>query len=96
MQTQSSANNLTRSVVLMMPNNDPEQEEIRNVFERVHQQEKSELNNLPDEELDVATKEQHPMYGTKFGALEWCAQHEFLHAGEIALLRRLLGSGAVW
>ena len=30
------------------------------------------------------------------GALIWLAQHEFSHAGQIGLLRRLLGNDALW
>jgi len=75
----------------------PSADVIREVLDRVHRQALVELRALPNEELDAATTDPpHPMHKTKFGALQWCAQHEFLHAGEIALLRRLLGSDALW
>ena len=70
---------------------------IREVFDRVHHQAILELQDLRDLELDDSTADPpHPMHKTKFGVLQWCSQHEFLHAGEIALLRRLLGEDALW
>jgi uncharacterized damage-inducible protein DinB len=32
------------------------------------------------------------MFETKREAIRWSIQHEFLHAGQIGLLRRLLGA----
>jgi len=32
----------------------------------------------------------HPMFKTKLEAVQWCGQHEFIHIGQIGLLRRLL------
>ena len=70
---------------------------LRQVFDRVHEQALAELPLLSDSELDIATDNPpHPIHSNRFEALQWCAQHEFLHAGEIALLRRLLGKEAVW
>jgi hypothetical protein len=70
----------------------PSPEEIRGVFDGVHRQVLRELAELPEEVLDEPTEGQHPMFHTKCGALEWSAEHEFLHAGQIGLLRRLFGS----
>jgi hypothetical protein len=39
----------------------------------------------------VPLEQPRPLFKTKLGAIEWCAQHEFVHAGQIALLRRLMG-----
>jgi uncharacterized damage-inducible protein DinB len=33
---------------------------------------------------------------TKLEALFWCSQHELIHAGQIALLRRLIGKEPQW
>jgi uncharacterized damage-inducible protein DinB len=33
---------------------------------------------------------------TKRASLLWCAQHELVHAGQIGLLRRLLGYPPLW
>ncbi len=48
--------------------------------------------NDQDKQLDdTAPPPAHPAFTTKLGALLYCARHEALHAGQIGLLRRLLG-----
>jgi hypothetical protein len=74
------------------PGKYPSPEEILGVFGRVHKQVIKELKELPDAVLDEPTDKPHPMFSTKFGALAFCSQHEMLHAGQIGLLRRLLGN----
>ena len=65
---------------------------IREVFDRVHRQSLQELAELTEpQSLEPAIGPPHAMFQTKLGALQWCAQHEFIHAGQIALLRRLFG-----
>lgn len=66
--------------------------DIRRAFDAVHAQAMRELQEIPDDVLDEASDPPHPMIPHRLGALVWCAQHEFLHAGQIGLLRRLLGS----
>jgi len=67
--------------------------DIREVLDRVHQQAIEELSLLPEEIFEEPTDDPpHPMFKTKLGALRWCAQHEFIHADQIALLRRLFGA----
>ena len=74
------------------PANNPSVETIREIFDRVHEQTIRELNDLPEALFDEpADQPRHPMFETKRGAVLWCAQHEFIHIGQIALLRRLLG-----
>ena len=73
------------------PGKYPKTQEIRAVFDRVHQQTVEEVRSLPEAVLDEPTDKPHPMFHTKIGALDWCAQHEMLHAGQIGLLRRLFG-----
>ena len=70
----------------------PTPKEIRNVYDRMHNKIIEELSSLADETLDDPVETPHPMFDTKFGALVWCAQHEFLHAGQIGMLRRLFGN----
>jgi len=71
----------------------PTPQEIRAVFDRVHQQVLDGTGVLSEEMLDEATGEPpHPMFKTKRGALQWSVQHEFIHVGQIGLLRRLLGA----
>jgi len=78
-----------------LPSPDPQEnltvEEIRHVADQVHAQVLTELPEFTDEQLAVPSEPRHPIFETKLGALQWCAQHEFIHAGQIALLRRLFG-----
>jgi uncharacterized damage-inducible protein DinB len=69
----------------------PDPEVIRQVFDRVHPQALDELARLPEKVLDEPVDNPHPMFSTKLGALMFCPFHEMLHAGQIGLLRRLLG-----
>src|SRR5262249_27880643 len=78
------------------PMKNPSPTHIMAVLDRVHQQALTELKSLPEEELDAPTLSPHPLFDTKLGALLWCAQHEMLHAGQIGLLRRLLGHSPLW
>lgn len=70
--------------------------EIVDVFDRVHEQLLQELPVLTDSELDEPVLKPHSLIKTKLWALLWCAQHEGVHAGQIALLRRLLGYPPIW
>jgi uncharacterized damage-inducible protein DinB len=78
------------------PASDPSPEEIRAVLDRVHRQVLEETATLPEEEWDRPLLQPHSLVSTKIGALFWCGQHEFVHAGQIGLLRRLLGHPPVW
>ncbi len=69
----------------------PSPEAIRHLFDEVHRHAIEELRSLPDEHLDEPTEPAHPRFKTKFGAIQFCPLHEMLHAGQIGLLRRLLG-----
>jgi hypothetical protein len=54
------------------------------------------LPGLAEAELDQTVPHPHPFATTKLLALLWCAHHEMLHAGQIGLLRRLLGYPPIW
>ncbi len=69
----------------------PPPEEIRRVFDRVHQQALEELAGFCEADLAERIEEPHVVFDTKLGALFFCAHHEMLHAGQIGLLRRWLG-----
>jgi len=71
--------------------NNPPVEEIRSRFDRVHHQALEELADLTDAELDVPSEPAHPMFRTKLDAVSFSSMHEMVHAGQIALLRRLMG-----
>lgn len=74
----------------------PPPEEIRAVFDRVHNRALSELGRTLESELTAACLVPHRLVTTKGGCLMWCSHHEMLHAGQIGLLRRLLGAKPVW
>lgn len=78
-----------------IPNPDPQQNptpaEIRDVLHRVHQQALTELAGYTDADLDMPVDEPHAVFNTKLGAVYFCSAHEMIHAGQIGLLRRLLG-----
>ena len=66
-------------------------EEIQRVFDGVHHQALTELPMVDNAELDAPVDPPHPVFKTKLGAIEWCSQHELVHAGQIAMLRRMMG-----
>ena len=78
------------------PNNNPSPAELRAGFDRVHARVIKETQDLNDKVLDELSDKKHPMFKDKFGSLCWCTQHEFSHAGQLSLIRRLLGSGFAW
>jgi hypothetical protein len=65
--------------------------EILATLQGIHEQALRELATFGDGELDEAVD--HPWSGepTRFGALLFAGDHEMLHAGQIGLLRRLMG-----
>ena len=77
------------------PASNPSPEEILAVFDRVHAQALREIPTFPASELEQKIPEPHAAFDTKLGALLFCAQHEMLHAGQIGLLRRLLGKAPI-
>jgi hypothetical protein len=84
------------SVPFADPKDYPNQSTIRAVFDRVHKQVLPELAAFTESELDEPALRPHPLFNTKGGVLIWCSQHEFVHAGQIGLLRRQLGYAPVW
>ena len=73
------------------PAKNPSPEEIRGVFDRVYEQSMLELPTFSDDILDEPVEMPYAAIATKFGGLLFCSHHEMLHAGQIGLLRRLLG-----
>jgi hypothetical protein len=78
------------------PAKNPSLEEIRHSFDAVHRQALHELPQLADDELSEPPLKPHKLFTTKLGGLFWCSQHEMLHAGQLGLLRRLLGQKHLW
>lgn len=71
-------------------------DEILSVFHHVHRRVLEELPQFPLSRLTEPPEEPHSLFNTKLDSLLWCAQHEMLHAGQIGLLRRLLGAKPRW
>ena len=70
----------------------PSPAELRRVLDAVHNAAMGELKDVSEEVLSQESSPAHPMFSTKFGALQWSVQHEMLHAGQIGMLRRLFGN----
>ena len=73
------------------PSTYPPVAEIRGVFDRVHERALAELSGYTEDELQQTLPEPHALFDTKLGSVYFCSAHEMLHAGQIGLLRRLLG-----
>ena len=77
------------------PARNPTPEEIRTVFDRIFEQTMLELPCVTDQTLDDPIELPYAAFPNKFGGLLLCSHHEMLHAGQIGLLRRLLGKQPV-
>ena len=69
----------------------PDAVEIRRVFDAVHLRAMRELSEYTDDQLQQTIVEPYAVTNTTLGSLLFCAQHEMLHAGQIGLIRRMLG-----
>jgi hypothetical protein len=74
----------------------PPAAEIRAAFDRVHDRLMAELPGTPDADFDSPILVSHRFCKTKMDCVWWCSAHEMLHAGQIALLRRLFGQKPIW
>lgn len=76
------------------PKNDrsayPEPSAILNVLSAVHEQMRIEIASF-ESMLDEESGPPHSAFGTKYGALLFAPDHEMLHAGQIGMLRRMMG-----
>ena len=70
----------------------PSPAEIRVVLHRVFKHAMEELTRYTDRDLNVKLPEPHAVFDTKLGSVFFCSAHELIHAGQIGLLRRLLGN----
>ena len=77
------------------PANNPTPAEIREVLERIHEQTLREMAGYSEELLNEPSEDPRAVFDTKLGSLFFCPHHEMLHAGQIGLLRRLLGKTPV-
>lgn len=70
--------------------NYPQPGEIIEVLERVHTQMRLELPSF-EGQLDHPADAPHSSYANRYGALLFAGDHEMIHAGQIGMLRRLMG-----
>jgi hypothetical protein len=73
----------------------PAASELLATLDRIHQQCLKEMVAFPAEQLSEPIDMPYAAYPTKLGALLFCSHHEMLHAGQIGLLRRLLGKSPI-
>jgi uncharacterized damage-inducible protein DinB len=76
--------------------NYPSIEAIRGVFSRVHERVLAELPLLTAAQLEARPVTEHRIANTGLRCLWWCSQHELVHVGQIALIKRQLGYPAIW
>ena len=72
----------------------PSPTEILEVLDRVHKQMRIEVPTF-EQMLDEESGPPHTAFATKYGALLFASNHEMLHAGQIGMLRRLMGKPAI-
>src|SRR5687768_4671255 len=65
--------------------------ELLAVVQRIHDQCVIELATFAPELLTETCDMPYAVYPNKLGGLLFCSHHEMIHAGQIGLLRRLLG-----
>jgi hypothetical protein len=78
------------------PTRCPAVEAIRSVFDQVHDRVLADLPGVPDASLDEPLTPPHMKCKTKYECLHWCSLHEMVHAGQIGLIRRMLGYPPLW
>ena len=78
------------------PANYPPLADIRAALDRVHERVLAELPTFTRFDLDEPVPSTHRLCKTRGEFLEWCPMHEMVHAGQIGLLRRLLGHKPLW
>ena len=73
----------------------PPTAEIRATLDRVHAQVLKEAPSFTAEQLQEPVEMPYAVEATKLGSLLFCSHHETLHAGQLGLIRRLLGKQPV-
>lgn len=74
----------------------PSPADVRGVFDRVYDSTARAVAAYDEAEFDLPMHTPHRICTTRGECLFWAAAHEMLHAGQIGLLRRLLGHPPVW
>jgi hypothetical protein len=69
----------------------PSPAEIRATLDRVHAQVRIEAPSFTEQQLAEPVDMPYAVHANKLGGLLFCSHHEMIHAGQLGLLRRLLG-----
>ena len=69
----------------------PPAAEIRATLDRVHAQVLKEAKGFTEEQLAEPVDMPYAVHANKLGSLLFCSHHEMLHAGQLGLIRRLVG-----
>lgn len=85
-----------KSVPQADPTKYPAVTDILATLARVQEAVLRECPTLGEADLDAPVPISHPLFSTKFESLLWCARHEMMHAGQLGLLRRLIGKMPQW
>jgi len=78
-----------------VPANHASPDELLAAFHRIHEQCLGEMATFSPESLAEAVDMPYAVYPNKLGSLLFCSHHEMIHAGQIGLLRRLLGKSPI-
>jgi len=73
----------------------PPPAEIRATLDRVHAQVLKEAAGFSEAQLAEPVDMPYAVHANKLGGLLFCSHHEMLHAGQLGLLRRLLGKSPI-
>lgn len=73
----------------------PAPTEIMAVRDRVHAQFLQEVDQFDGDALDQPSDPPHSGTSNRYGSLLFAGDHEMLHAGQIGLIRRLMGKNPV-
>lgn len=73
----------------------PSPAELRAVLADVHERCLQELSQYDEAALAEKLPEPHALFDNKLGSVFFCPAHELIHAGQIGLIRRLLGKEPV-
>lgn len=77
------------------PTTYPAIEDILKTFHAVHARAMEELAGYADADLQESLPAPVALFENKLGSIFFCSNHEMLHAGQIGVLRRLLGKAPV-
>ncbi|TWT39084.1 DinB family protein [Blastopirellula retiformator] len=72
--------------------NYPSPDELHATLKKVFAQVEKEMAEYDLKDLDNALDPPHPLFKTRFEAMNFLPSHNFMHYGQVSLLRRLLGN----